>query len=598
MPTQKNASYKEIAAFPEFSRQACRAARAYQYVAARERRGFNLLCGFWTETNKLLTTAGLLASTGKIAEEYVRTGIFPRVLILDDLAVYGRGIAKSISQFKDVLRDRLKTDYPEQFREDRFAGDFQRNVDVWVYAASEKARLLATGVFSFRTFSGEFSYLRTIHDMSLQFSRTLMESGIPNTSFSFSVRHTPLWEKLLDAPPEPPSGWSRVSLRYEGERAAVYLKACGRQGVQRFKTLRFFPDREKSVSQITSFPLLGELDGRETKELCQRGAQIAREEGLPQTARLLGETHRYLQPLKAQFFVFLTSVLDFYDFCGDFLDPESRGEVQEELSCDLPKAVRNFGGGEKMLQEFMRIAFDETLQGRLRVLLGSYLDGPGEPLLRYDPRAFAGLDVRMEGSSQGEECNDKVSHYIWELGVQDEINALPVVDRPYWFEPLDYQERGKPIRQILKDLAESAPDPQTVCGRVAFLIVTMDRGLEGPMVNILEDGGAQLRLKVGELSTFYPMKKYAACIPALSRVEEFYYLRYRTKKEAVTAFLERYGPHDKDLLKIYEYEQTFTDWNFDNLTRLYSTKQEVEERYAQAVEFLFHTNGETEENRE
>lgn len=596
MPTKNMIRVKEVAAFPDFSRQAYKASRAYQYVVARERRGFNLLCGSWAESQKLLTTSGLLASTGKIAEEYVRTGIFPRVLILDDLAIYGRGISKSVSQFKGVLRDRLQADYPGQFREDRFAGDFQRNVDVWVYAASEKARLLATGIFSFQTFSGEFSSMRAIHDMSLLFSRALTESGVPNTSFSFSVRHAPLWEKLLAAPQKPPPGWSRVSQSYEGERAVVYLKACGSQGVQRFKTLRFFPDRAKSVSQITSFPLLGPLDARAARDLCQKGVQLAREEKLPGVGRLLEETHRHLQPLKAQLLVFLASVLDFYDFCADFLDPEACGAVREGLSCDLPKIVNNFGGGEGLLQEFLRIAFDESLQKRLLALLGPFLDGPGKPLLEWAPGAFAGLDVRMEGTGREKACHDKVSRYIGELGVQDEKTALPVVERPYWFEPQDYQERGRPVRQILKDLAAPAPDPQTACGVVASLLVTMDRGLEGPMVHMGEE--VQLCLKVGELSTFYPMKKYAACIPALARVEEFHYLRYRTKKEAATAFLERYGPHDGALLQIYECGQTFADWNFENLTRLYSTRQEVAERYAQAGEFLFGTGGEAEGNRE
>lgn len=581
---KKLINYKEIADFPEFCHRAREAAGDYRYIAARERRCFNLMCGYWTGDWNLLTVSGLLANVGKVVEEYMRTGEFPRVLILDDLAVYGRSISKSVSQFRDAVLDRLRAEHAGEFREEQFAGAFQRNVDVWVYAASEKARLLAAGVFTFRTFSGKFSSMRAIHDMSLLFSHVLTDSGIPNTSFSLSVRSEALWEKLLEEDQELPFGWSRVSLRCEGERAVVYLKANGYRSIESFKTLRFFPDREKSVSQVTSFPLLGTLDGPAARDLCRKGVQLAREENLPETERLLKETHQYLQPLKVQLFVFLTSVLDFHDFCEDFLNREDREAVQNEMRCDLLKTVSNFGGGKALLGEFRRLVFDKALRERLRGLLnGCRRRGI---LWNDSPAVVGNLDIQMEDTKEGEECSEEVSRYIWQLGVQDEMNAAPVVGRPYWFEPLDYQEGARSFHRILRDLSDGLT-ARKLCGLTAALLAAMDRGLGGPLARVEEDSETEFRLKVGELSIFRPMKKHAASIPALARVEEFYYLRYRTRKEAVTAFLEKYGPRDEELLEIYEYGQTFADWNFGNLTRLYGTRQETADRKAQAEEFLF-----------
>ena len=152
MPIKNILSYRGIRDFAQFSSQVCQAAREYKYVAARERRGFNLLYDLWTGESDLLTVSGLLACAGEIVEEYAQTGVFPRILMVDDLAIYGRGITKSVSQLRDVVYGGLEAAYPGRFSEERFVGDFKRSVDVRVLAASEKARLLASGAFSFRTF--------------------------------------------------------------------------------------------------------------------------------------------------------------------------------------------------------------------------------------------------------------------------------------------------------------------------------------------------------------------------------------------------------------------------------------------------------------
>lgn len=585
MSTQKQLDYREIRSLPKFILDVSKDAGRYRYIAARERRGFNVLYSYRDEHVKLVTIAGLLSNARGIMEEYVQTGAFPRVLILDDLAVYGRGITKSVYQFRMLVHDLLEEAYPDRFSEDLFASDFQQGVDVWVYAASPKAGLLETGPFSFRIFSGAFSSMRSIHDMSLQFSQLLAGLPIANTSFSFSARCHRAWKPLLTSSKGVPPGWSRVSLDYEGDQAVVYLKPCGGPAVWRFKTLRFFPGQDDEGIQITSFPLLGALDGHAARPLCQAGMRLAGEYGFPEIGRLLEETHPYLQPVKAQLLVFLVSMLDFYDFCEDLLNEAEYKGMLGQSTCDLGKIACNFGSMD-MVPEFRRIAFDRLLRRILGRILEPFLNGAGMPLLHRPSEDFAGLDIRMEGSGQGDACVDKVARYIWAMGIQDEKAALEVADQPYWFEALDYRESGSSLEHILEDLDADAPDPGTACGRFAALLVTMDRGLEGPLVSIGEDGGAQVLLKVGELSTFYPMKKHAAWIPALARVEEFYYLQYYTKREAVSAFLKKYKGYDEDLLQIYKYGQTFADWNFPNLVRFSGDMEEAAMHSKQAEEFL------------
>lgn len=583
MPIKNILSYRGIRDFAQFSSQVCQAAREYKYVAARERRGFNLLYDLWTGESDLLTVSGLLACAGEIVEEYAQTGVFPRILMVDDLAIYGRGITKSVSQLRDVVYGGLEAAYPGRFSEERFVGDFKRSVDVRVFAASEKARLLASGAFSFRTFSGRFSSMRDIHDMSLQFSQAMAGSDEANTSFSFSVWCDRPQERMEEFSRTIQRGWSRISLDYEGAQTVVYIKPCGGPGIRRFKTLRFFPNQREDSLKITSFPLVGVLDGATARELCRAGMQVAQEENLSGIGRLLGAEHAILQPGKAQLLMFLMSMLDFQDFLRDFSDD---GAVSGEWSTDLRKIVCNFGGGDSLMEEFLRIVFDKPLQKHIRQILEPFLDGAGNQLLQYGLREFAGLDISLEGTAPSSSCINTVSRYLWEMGVQDEKEAVKVADRPYWFEPLDYQEQGSSAGQILKDLVSVVPDVETACGRIAVMIAAMDRGLEGPMLRVEEDGETQLLLKVGEISTFYQMKKYAAYIPALARVEEFYYLRYHTPKEAVAAFLKKAGIYDEDLMQVYEYRQTFADWNFANLIRVSSNLNEAAVHSAEAEEFI------------
>lgn len=81
-------------------------------------------------------------------------------------------------------------------------------------------------------------------------------------------------------------------------------------------------------------------------------------------------------------------------------------------------------------------------------------------------------------------------------------------------------------------------------------------------------------------------KKYASWIPALSRIEGCYHRYWKTKQEAVAAFMAYYGLHDEALLRVYDCGKTFSDLNSVSFVDTYGDRNEVRAHCFQAEKFL------------
>lgn len=81
-------------------------------------------------------------------------------------------------------------------------------------------------------------------------------------------------------------------------------------------------------------------------------------------------------------------------------------------------------------------------------------------------------------------------------------------------------------------------------------------------------------------------KNYASWIPALSRIEGSYHRYWKTKQEAVSAFMFYYGLCDKALLCVYDCGKTFSDLNLGSFVDTYGNRDEVRAHCFQAEKFL------------
>lgn len=100
--THAQIEYTQLNEFWSFVDHIMQIAPEYDYVCARERRCFNLVARFLPDLD-MISTRALTLKYAEIAEFYRENRRFPRILILDDLMIHGRGIAKLLQQLEDML---------------------------------------------------------------------------------------------------------------------------------------------------------------------------------------------------------------------------------------------------------------------------------------------------------------------------------------------------------------------------------------------------------------------------------------------------------------------------------------------------------------
>lgn len=575
--------YRGMDGFSRFCSLAAEKSGQYRFVAARERRGFNLIYRFWTGEKDLITTGGLLLRYREIAEEYAETGRFGPVLILDDLAVCGREISKVSAQLRSMVWEYLQETRPGAVSWDRFDRDFQRGMNVYVYAAGRSCRLLAQGPFLFRTFYGNFSSMRTIHDLSLQLSFAMAESEVANTCCSFAARSEWLWKFMTSEKAAVTKGWSRVVMDHQNEAVYIWMRPRGEGAVRGMSTLRVFPRRSRHrMPQVASFPLMGDMDGGTMELLYGRCRSFAADRGLENVARLLGVEHPYLRQVRVQLLEFILSAADLFGFCRDSLGEGETPELWADLKCDVRKTACCLGGGQEIFRDLLELAFDNGLPGWAESELWPVISLRARPLAHVDPETLAGFDIRAARSFRSGDCgpgasgslSDVVGRFAYSLGEQNELRAAETAKAPYRFESLKYQtgdprDGMAPLELAFARTLNGASSPQYFCGVAAALVAAVDRGLMGP-VELAGDGGdASFWLKAGEMSAFYWIIKNAYMLPALALVEEYYYLRSDSRRGAVEKFLAETAMPRYDFIgHVYECGQTFRDWNIPNLVRM------------------------------
>lgn len=591
--------YNKIRQFPEFCSRISKKSFEFFLVAARERRGFNLLYRFWTGAENLVTTSGLLVRYQDLASEYFYTGHFPPILIVDDMAIYGRGISKILWQLKFLVFKTLNNTHPGFVTRAQFDQSFKKNVEVQVYAASHKADIILREPLSVDTFTGELSSICEIHDLSLQFSQVLLNSDVANTSFSFSARCKSLSNFMVSSDIDLPLDWIRIRWLYEGEESFLFLKPWGSDVINGISTLRIFPARGNlALPQITCFPILGEFSENTMCHIFSTGALLARRFDYVCMEKIFSESAQELWSEKAQLVSFIVSILDFLGFCALVHSPSGCQFKIGDISCDIKKISCNFGGGDELLHEFTQFISDGKAQKAFRRALFPIVSNEIKPLLNISPTSLLKIDMTSLSSEFINQCNNEIAEYIYQIGFRDEVRASIMAARPYLFVPLRYQEDRaanskygrdgvisleETIKMLIEDLSLEE-ETKHLCGRLVAFIVAMDHGLVGMKESVRDSANSGLSVhlltKAGELSTFYYPKMLSTFIPAFSMVENLFYLRAKSKQEAVTIFLresnacmnvlsaEEINKFQIYIAHIYKCGQTFSEWNFSNLTRV------------------------------
>lgn len=590
----------------------------YAVVSVKANRCFSLLWRYDPTIEHMLTNNAALLQYRKLADQYQQSGRFPRILIVDDIMIHGRGVSKFLVQLEQLVYEELEARGHFQDENDRlaFRHSFADALDIYIYACSRGTLFLEDRFF--RCIKAQKTlYAGQLRDLSLQLSALLIQWETANTSFVCSIRNKELAQFLLNET-EPRGDWKKISWNYKEEQMQVYLRFYGEPHINRILTIRFFANRAHvDEPQITSFTVLGTLDRSTLDNICEKLYDCFQQKHYPLLCRILREEKESLQYCKAQLIDFLCSVTDLFEFLScrplhlqkDGKELTFWEAVRKLFRYDLKKIVRNFSDEKESIREFSAIIADPELQKQISIIL---TDGFSAP----ECRLF--LCPQEECSSQNThntytqtDINDFVGDILQRIGAEAESQAQELNNRPYLFAAKEFQEYSTETGGYGKDGVISFQDflhnldgigivqkLDDFYPPIASYIMMMDCGFVGSRLYYSSKEKKVLSvLKTGAIATYHMPACISLYIPAFALIEENAYRigmpieealvsfsRMRSSKELQDAGLSQEeisrwkktypnGEEEETLIRLRkDYQlllrcgQSFNGWNFPHLT--------------------------------
>ena len=584
-------SYGLVAQLDGFFRKVAEISEQYEFISATERRCFNLAYKLMVgpSRDRLVSNCGLLLQHRQLAREYALHGRFPRVLLLDDLLVHGRGLGK----FLHLLEYALEADLREML-ESLNVGDFRRklvqSIDIVVFARCKRPLLLEERYLNRLRAYQELSS-NQIHDLSLQLTDSLTRFEIANTCFVYSCQVDPATFDLKS------NSWRRIEWTYRQETMELYVRffTSGR-----ISTIRSFPGRYAALDApfYTSFTMLGNLSSAALDLCVEKLGRILKQSGSSYShlCGILLDNVTQVRNSKTQLLYFLCSVIDFRDFCQ-----EMGQEFPLTMDDDLDKVSRNFGLRGDLQPELGKLISSVDVLCQIKDVLYPILDQVLEPLGFMTEHTVSEAPV--------EDVNKCIRDIFYEVGIASEALAVYHADAIHHFLPDAYQNYDRkryktPPDGILsiKDfnmLADNVLELTNQYSRVAGFIAAMDYGIMGARVQSSIYGDMEFALcKAGEMATAYGPEQLAIALPAFELLERYSRKIDMAPLDAILEFCSglteekmRSYLNDKYYSRIEELRQSYPnlieelpvlankycpmmyraghriqDWNFENLT--------------------------------
>lgn len=544
-----------------------RMAPEYDYVCAKERRCFNIVARFLPQVN-MISSRALMLKYAEIAEYYRDNGRFPRILILDDLMIHGRGVAKVLQQLEDILVIKL-LDMGVLKRNDSYRYTVYKklteSVTVFVYARTNGVLFLEPD-YTEKLLAVKKLYAKEMRDLSLQLSIGMTEWDIANTSYVYSVRSDLITEHLLKQKDGRigTSEWVRKTWTYGGEEMILYARLHGNSTVNRIDTMRFFPGRcsEKGWGKdplplLTSFSFFGDLRKTTMRKLIKEVSQILQKAELNHLANILkeGSNERInivLMQTQIQLISFFLSVAMLMDFCVDIMPHDMLDDIT--MRGDIWKISRNFGNHGEICPELMQIR-KKVLRNELKNTILQVIDEEAEELIQLSP----GVALEQHGNGSKDTMavvNGELCKAIYHVEMNSERKAYELSARPYRFMPEEYQEHcGQDGVISLSDLAKKkqfCANGANIYSYLAAFVAMMDSSAVSVRTKAIRSRNGEIRVstlaKAGEKSAFYLPAKLAMFVPVFAVLEENTFNTPSTQKRTLRRYLEKlvnvYFSHD------------------------------------------------------
>lgn len=617
-------SYYMLNEIEPFFEEIDRISEQYEYITAAERRAFNLAAWYLTDISKLVSNSGMLLQYKKLSEYYRMHGRFPKILVVDDLMMHGRGMSKFLDQLEMLVRNELGYDTWSDCDQMSCRRSFTDSIDIYIYAKNRMSVLLDSR-YTWQMHVRKKMHLSELRDLSLQLSDFLAYNNVANTSFAPTFFSQTL-SKCIEKKPwrnglnnqfniieNEMLKWFGIRWNYQGEDMLLFLGFYGRQHTNRISTIRFFPSRKKRSDRFISFSILPDLPKLQFDELCQQVDNVLVQYQLDFLSSILREKDPLLQTNKGQLLNYFISVIDYLDFQYAAKEQwNNKNEFDEnKLFVDVGKIAINFGLQVDCKRELIEIIRKIPLRQKLKEVINSELDkiSKENAILDFIPEESQ-LTTQFDGFAK---FNQVIEQIIYNCGAESEKKAMYLLHRSYDFVPSEYQNYSffssnydgilsfcDIIEQINLTETENGSVKSCVLYYLSAYIALMDNGILSTRLQFTNGTNNKLVtiLKAGELSTFSAPRSIAVFIPAFAKVS-YYGSRFGlTQQEAISRFYRKYydsvngAPHGYQTIckkmftnmcnsgcwiptleniieitnKIYDCGQTYAGWNFKNMT--------------------------------
>lgn len=510
-----------------------------------------------------LNQYGLMCKASELAAYYNGSSPnFPHILIIDELAIYGREISRLLEKMANLLVDAYTAQFGSQTVDEQnlMVRSFYSAVDVHIYGKSEKRLLLPKELNDRVSFEEEMSATRWrsfIRNISSLVAHT---EGIRNKSYYplFCIEN----ERLENF-----KGKSRSYL-YHGSELSIYQQHL--DGV----SLTFSERNTGSAREFLAVPFWNGLPREQAELLLKEIAGIlsqGRCDGeticFPHIVSILQSNLSGALQMQFQMVSFLIAVISFFDFAkmsGMNLSGEKAYFV------DIDRCAMNFGTLCEIEPEMKVFVAQENAELRQKLKTVIYA-------------AFHNKDKDCNKSKSEEHPSDESEQllrstetYFARISDRDGRAVFAMRKMGLTFDALTRDTDVVTMKEYLSE--ESIPGNEE--NRIFSMLLLIEDGQISTNVQLNNDE-VQLRLKVGECAKFIWPERLRRFLPALATLEVWSersgFLTARKFREFGT-FLEQQDP-----VQYYGLGQIFEDF----LNSQYSCGDKVRDWL---VDFLRDTN--------
>lgn len=534
--------------------------------------------------NTFLTSSALLAYIPQWTKQYIRTKVFPPLLVVDELIIFGREVSSLMHTLETLVQSVWQTEMDAPLSADDkwdIHNAIISAIDIFVYATNDRSLLLEDWLKS---------KLNTMCSMSGSQWREYVQNvsrlinaddEIENTSylpsFTFDKRKG-CFHKLRRRMSS--EGWlgrgkfEDTQWTYRGSVMSIWQRNAFRNDSEGHLhlTVRFRWLSGMRV-RLVPLPIFGAIEESRMPELFSGVAQRLPQHG-NSLASLMKYSEKLLDQVKLQLISCIISIIQFFD-----LFPQD--STMPPYTHDLLKIAQNFGILDDVYTDFQMILADSLLRQDLKQFL--------YPFLRKHTKALYGLsDSRHRSITLHKDRYFRhAEKYFYQVGTRDENYILQLHEEQGIYNIWMQQTMYVRLENYLNSYERRFINPCAFSDKISTLLPMMDQGIVSMNMDCYG-----IILKVSEQSKFCKVRQMYRFMPALIELERHCLRQGGNPLDFIVRFgqyLDKATPgrNYTDLFKnfvcydIYCYHQTLRDWDIDLVSGLDRPNRELNIRTLQ-----------------